>query len=77
MTTYTYLGDRLTAPELKGKNCTAVRRPDGKCIRGANGNMLVSFDGVHVVVLARLLRKKKPENLDTSKMMCSIAVSNQ
>lgn len=59
MTTYTYLGDRFTSPELKGKTCTAVRRTDGKCIRGANGNMLVSFDGVQVVVLARLLRKTK------------------
>lgn len=57
MTTYTYLGDRFTDPAYKGKTCTAVRRSDGKCIRGANGNMLVSFDGVKVVVLARLLRK--------------------
>lgn len=59
MTIYTYLGDRHTDQVFKGKTCTAVRRPDGKCIRGANGNMLVSFDGVKVVVLARLLRKVK------------------
>jgi hypothetical protein len=58
-TTYTYKGDRLTDPALKGKTCTAVRRVDGKCIRGANSNMLVDFDGVKVVVLARLLRKSK------------------
>lgn len=59
MTTYIYLGDRFTSPEFKGKTCSAIRRPDGKCIRGANGNMLVSFDGVKVVVLGRLLRKIK------------------
>lgn len=54
---YKYLGDRLTSPELKGATCEAVRRND-KCIRGRNSNMLVSFDGVKVVVLARLLRKQ-------------------
>lgn len=57
--TYTYQGDRFTDPAYKGKTCIAVRRIDGKCIRGANGNMLVSFNGVKVVVLARLLRKVK------------------
>lgn len=57
MSNYIYKGDKLTAPELKGKECMAVRRPDGKCIRGKNGNMLVEFDGVKVVVLARQLRK--------------------
>ena len=35
-------------------------RPDGKCIRGKNGNMLVEFEtGEKVVVLGRLLRKAK------------------
>ena len=57
---YIYLGDRLTRPELKKQACKAVRRPDGKCIRGKNGNMLVEFEtGEKVVVLGRLLRKKK------------------
>lgn len=54
---YKYLGDRYTDPFLKGKTCEAVRRPDGKCIRGKNGSMLVSFEGVKVVVIGRLLRK--------------------
>lgn len=59
MTTYVYLGDRLTAPELKGQRCTAVRDERGKCIRG-RGNMLVEFAGGRpVVVIARLLRKVK------------------
>jgi hypothetical protein len=59
MQEYTYIGDRFTDPRLKGKQCTAVRRPDGKCIRGRNGSMLVRFDGHPVVVIARLLRKIK------------------
>lgn len=56
---YTYLGDRLTDPKYKKMLCDAVRRPDGKCIRGKNGNMLVEFEGVTVNVIGRLLRKIK------------------
>jgi hypothetical protein len=56
--TYTYRGDRLTAPHLRGATCQAVRRPDGKCIRGRNGTMLVRFaDGTLHLVLGRQLRK--------------------
>jgi hypothetical protein len=55
--TYKYLGDKYTSPELKGATCTAVRRPNGKCIRGKNGSMLVDFNGVHHVIIGRLLRK--------------------
>lgn len=55
---YRYLGDRYTDPALKGVACRAVRRADGKCIRGRNGSMLVALaDGRRVVVLGRLLRK--------------------
>ena len=57
---YKYLGDRFTDPYFKGKECDAVRRPDGKCILGKNGNMLVKFNtGENVVVIGRLLRKNK------------------
>lgn len=56
---YIYKGDRFTSQELKGKGCKAVRRQDGKCIRGRNGNMLVDFDGLLVNVIARQLRKNK------------------
>jgi hypothetical protein len=56
---YIYRGDKLTSPELKGKSCKAIRRSNGKCIRGRNSNMLCDFDGVKVVVLARMLRKIK------------------
>jgi hypothetical protein len=66
---YVYRGDRMTAPELRGVRCYAVRmlniwspRPSAGlgpvCIRGRNGNMLVETeDGRRVVVLGRQLRK--------------------
>ncbi len=54
---YEYRGDRFTDASLREKECYAVRRNDGKCIRGKNGNMLVIFDGRKTVVLARQLRK--------------------
>lgn len=57
---YKYLGDRLTDPKYKGQECSAILRPDGKCIRGRNGSMLVKFvTGETVVVIGRLLRKIK------------------
>lgn len=59
MNEYIYIGDRNTWDFYKGRSCKAVRRPDGKCIRGKNGNMLVDFDGNEAVVVARLLRKIK------------------
>jgi hypothetical protein len=60
-TTYKYLGDRLTDVSLKGTECTAVRRINGKCIRGKNGTMLVSFNGKHTIIIGRLLRKIRTE----------------
>jgi len=59
MTGYIYLGDRFSSDLYKGKKCKAVRRADGKCVRGKNGNMLVSFGDKAVVVQARLLRTLK------------------
>lgn len=58
--THIYRGDRMTDPALKARPCTLVRRPDGKCIRGRNGNILALIDGRLVVVLGRQLRKGKP-----------------
>lgn len=59
--TYVYRGDRLTDPALKGATCTAVRRADGRCVRGKNGNMLVEFaNGQRVNVLGRQLRRVTP-----------------
>jgi len=61
MTTYRYLGDRLTDTPLKSMICTAVRRPDGKCITGKTGVMLVQdMQGCQHVVLRRKLRKFQP-----------------
>jgi hypothetical protein len=54
---YKYLGDKMTDADLKGQQCRAVRRHDGKCIRGKNGTMLVQFANQKVIVIARLLRK--------------------
>lgn len=60
---YIYLGDKLTDPRYKNQKCSAIRRTNGKCTRGRNGNFLVSFkSGEKVVVLGRLLRKLKEEN---------------
>ncbi|HEV7783530.1 MAG TPA: hypothetical protein VGO58_19785 [Chitinophagaceae bacterium] len=56
---YTYRGDRFTDLKYKDKVCEGVLTREGKCIRGRNGNMLVIFDGVKTVVLARQLRKQK------------------
>lgn len=56
---YIYLGDRHTAEEYKRQTCEAVKRKDGKCIRGKTGTMLVTFNGVKVNVIGRLLRKVK------------------
>lgn len=59
---YTYLGDRLTDSRLKNLRCNAIRRKDGKCIRGRNGNMLVIFEnGEKSVILARRLKKIRYE----------------
>ena len=57
---YIYHGDKLAKLQspFAGKPCKAVRRLNGKCIRGKNSNMLVLFPGgFQVVVLARMLRK--------------------
>lgn len=55
---YNYLGDKLTDARYKNKQCRAVRRENGKCIRSRMGTMLVEFDGgLKVNVLARRLRK--------------------
>jgi len=63
---YTYLGDRLTDPHLKGQPCDAVRRADGKCIRGRMGTMLVRFaSGETQNVVARQLRRTAAEAAPT------------
>ena len=60
-TVYFYRGDRLTNPAIKGRLVRLVRRADGKCVRGRNGNILAVDDltGERIVVLAYHLRKVK------------------
>lgn len=55
---YTYLGDKLTRPELRGVQCDPVRRPDGKCIVGKKlATALVQLSSSERVnVLRRRLR---------------------
>jgi len=52
---YTYIGDRMS--NKRGIQCDPVLGKDGKCIRGKNGNMLVTDGHKEIVVIARLLRK--------------------
>jgi hypothetical protein len=60
MMRYTYHGDRLTDPALKGMQCDPVRRPDGKCIVGKMGTaMVIDVHGVRHIVLRRRLRVNK------------------
>jgi hypothetical protein len=54
---YIYRGDRYTDVQYKMQPCLPVLTSTGKCIRGKNGNMLVSFQSGTVVVLARQLRR--------------------
>ena len=54
---YLYRGDRYTDGKYKLQPCLPVLSNTGKCIRGKNGNMLVSFQSGTVVVLARQLRR--------------------
>ncbi len=59
---YTYRGDMLTGNSLRGAQLDPVKRTNGKCIRGKNGNILVcDADGKRYVVLARLLRVNRGE----------------
>lgn len=56
--THVYRGDRWTAPDLKNRPVTLARRPDGKAIRGRNGNILmVTADGRTFVGVGRRLNK--------------------
>ena len=54
---YLYRGDRYTDDKYKFQPCLPVLSNTGKCIRGKNGNMLVSFQSRSCIVLARQLRR--------------------
>lgn len=53
---YTYLGDRLTRPDLKGQACDPVRRPDGRCVVGQGKAAVIFQSGQRVIVIRRRLR---------------------
>lgn len=55
---YTYQGDWMTTPELKGLQCDPVRKPNGKCVISFKMQtaLVVDEQGVKYVVLRRLLR---------------------
>lgn len=56
---YTYMGDRMTDPRYKGKECRGVLREGNKATWNGGTNILVDFDGVKVVVLVMRLRRKR------------------
>lgn len=62
MSRYVYLGDKLTAPALKGMRCDPVRRADGKCVLSTRMATALVRDqsGVAHVVLRRRLRLAAP-----------------
>lgn len=61
---YTYLGDKLTRPDLRGMQCDPVRRADGKCVISAKmaTALVVDSDGKRHVVLRRRLRLNKNDS---------------
>lgn len=63
---YTYLGDKLTDPNLIGMACDPVRRADGKCIISQKmaTALVVDEQGRKHVVLRRRLRlnRKRDRN---------------
>ena len=75
---YIYRGDRYTDVQYKMQVCKPVLTSTGKCIRGKNGNMLVSFQSGICNVLARQLRrldklalKESGLDISTSKKVAS------
>jgi hypothetical protein len=77
---YIYRGDRYTDVQYKMQPCLPVLTSTGKCIRGKNGNMLVSFQSGICNVLARQLRRldklvQKKSGVNTSNF--KKVISNQ
>ena len=77
---YIYRGDRYTDVQYKMKACQPVLTSTGKCIRGKNGNMLVSFQSGICNVLSRQLRRLDKLALKESGLYISCpkkVISNQ
>jgi hypothetical protein len=60
---YTYLGDRLTRPDLIGMQCDPVRDLRGKCIISVKmaTALVIDSQGKRHVVLRRRLRLNKED----------------
>lgn len=63
---YTYLGDRVTDPALRGAQCDPVRRADGLCIVSRlMATQLVIFAGEECArVVARRRLRVNPHQVD-------------
>lgn len=61
---YTFLGDKLTRPDLRGMQCDPVRRADGKCIVSTKmaTALVIDAGGNRYVVPRRRLRLNKKDN---------------
>lgn len=60
---YTYLGGKLTRPELRGMQCDPIRRADGKCVvsvKMATALVVDEYGQRHVVLRRRLRLNNKP-----------------
>lgn len=68
MMRYTFLGDRLTAPQLRDVQCDPVRREDGKCIVSTRmaAALVELADGTRLVVPRRMLRVNRSESCTPS-----------
>lgn len=62
---YTYIGDKLTRPEMKGAALSPVRQANGRCIVSRMGTMLVQDrrGGRHIVLRRRLRVNKVQREL--------------
>ena len=58
--THVYLGDKWTAPALKGLPVTLVKRPDGKVVTGRGKAIMVPAGGRPFVGLLRRTRRIVP-----------------
>lgn len=66
MMRYTYVGDKLTRPDMIGMQCDPVRRPDGKCVINIKmaTALVVDEHGAKYVVLRRRLRLNEKRHAD-------------
>lgn len=54
---YKYLVDKMTRQNLKGAFCMAIRKMDGKCIRGKNSNWRKNNEGIFDEIVKKLVQE--------------------